>query len=196
MAEIRELLNTAIFPDERRTQKVADIRKLFCAAVIKLRPNMSSFLRFLRRVQAAALSLKTEFDTDNHGVIDGKGHLPAKAWASPNERMPLASAPIRTCRLNLDTANPNSEHLPGTGIKGQGRIQGSPAQLGRLISLSRPPSPCPGGSGCASGNSGGESCGSGMSEASKQYLLSMSLTPIQSGKSEPARAVLAAVEHT
>jgi hypothetical protein len=95
---------------------------------------------------------------------------------------------MRTRRLDLDAANPNpsSEHLPGAG-KGQGRIQGSPAQLGRLISLSS--SPCPRGSGGVSGKRGDKGCGSavssptgasGMSEASKQYLLSMSLTPIQS----------------
>jgi hypothetical protein len=44
------------------SKTVADIHKLFCAAVIKLRPGMSA--------QAAALSFKTEFDTDHNGVID------------------------------------------------------------------------------------------------------------------------------
>jgi hypothetical protein len=155
-------------------------------------------------------------------VQNGTGHLPAKAWASPKhkhtplaspKRTPLASPAMRTRRLNPDAANPNFGHLPGAG-KGQGRIQGSPVpplQLGRLVSLSRPPRPCPGGSSGASGNSGGKSCGSAcssptgascMSETSNQHLLSMSLTPIQStrrlqaGKTAPARAVLAAVEHT
>ena len=70
-AEHRHVYSHLFFPDERRTQnrkrvvdgkKVADIRKLFCAAVVKLRPGMS--------VQAAALSFKTEFDTDHNGVID------------------------------------------------------------------------------------------------------------------------------
>ena len=139
-------------------------------------------------------------------VQNGTGHLPAKAWAPPKRAAP-ASAPMRTRHLNLDAANPSSEHLPGAS-KGRGHIQGSPAQLGRLIPLSS--SPRPRGSGGASGKSGGKGCGSavssptvasGMSEASKQYLLSMSLTPIQStrqlqvGKLAPARAVLAAVEH-
>jgi hypothetical protein len=164
--------------------------------------------RFVSTTTTVGLTAAAAQSTDL--VQNGKGHLPAKAWRASPKRTPLASAPMCTRRLNLDAANPNSEHSSGAG-KGQGRIQGSPAQLGRLISLSRPPSPCPGGSGGASGKSGGKSCGSavssptgasGMSEASKQYLLSMSLTPIQStrqlqaGKSAPARAVLAAVEHT
>jgi hypothetical protein len=41
---------------------VVAIRKLFGAAVIKLRPGMSA--------QAAALSVHTEFDTDCNGIID------------------------------------------------------------------------------------------------------------------------------
>ena len=44
------------------SKRVADIHKLFCDAVIKLKPGMSA--------QAAALSMKTEFDTDHNGVID------------------------------------------------------------------------------------------------------------------------------
>ena len=53
--------------------KVADIHKLFCDAVIKLRPGMSA--------QAAALSLKTEFDTDHNGARLRAGNARAGSWA-------------------------------------------------------------------------------------------------------------------
>jgi hypothetical protein len=83
-------------------------------------------------------------------VQNSTGRLPAQARAS-HKRAPPATAPMRTrcLNLNLDAANPNSEHSPiGAGRgRGQGRAQESPAQLGRpgrLISLARLPSPRPG----------------------------------------------------